>query len=98
MLSYRGKRNGHNETDMFKRFSMMGFILGEESQDIINKAKWRIHFIDTKQQLEGNYEPEQNKGERLKQRLVVRFSTNSLSWVRLNLSELRKIEHGKGNS
>ena len=32
----------------------------------INKARWRIRFIDTKQRLEGDYGQEQKKGERLK--------------------------------
>ena len=69
---------------------MMRFTNGEENQGTINKAEWRIRFINTKQQLEGNYEREQKKGEKWKQRLVVIFSINSLSWVVCNLRELPK--------
>ena len=43
------KGNGPTETSMFRRYSLMAFISGEENLDIINKAKWRIHFIGIRQ-------------------------------------------------
>ena len=60
---------------------MMAFIPGEESLGTINKAKWRNHFIGTKQSLERAYAPEQKKVEKWKQRLLVRFSIDFLNWV-----------------
>ena len=82
--------------EMMKVPLRLGCMSGEENRGIIDKAKWRIRFIDTKQRLDGNYGREQKKVERLKQRLVVRFSTDLLNWARHNLSELRKIEQHKG--
>ena len=45
MQWYLTKGNGLKETGMFRRYSMKVYISGEENRDIINKAKWRTHFI-----------------------------------------------------
>ena len=82
---------------MYRRLLMMASIPGEGNQGTINKALWRIPFIDTRQQLEGNYAIELKKGEKWRQKLLVRFSIDLLNWVGLNLSELPKIEEHKGN-
>ena len=81
---------------MYRRLLMMVSIPGDENQGTIDKAKWRIHFIGTKQQLEADNGREQKMGERWRQILRLRFSIDLLSWVGLNLSELRKIEEKKG--
>ena len=75
---------------MFTEYEMMGCISGEGNRGIIDKAKWRIHFNDTKQRLEGTYGREQKKVEKWKQRLLVGFSIDLLNWVGLQLRELRK--------
>ena len=49
MLLCQTKGNGPKETSMFRRYSMMAYISGEENQGTINKAKWRIHFIGIRQ-------------------------------------------------
>ena len=76
---------------MFTKYEMMGFMNGEGNWGIIDKAKWRIHFIGTKQSLERTYGQEQRKGEKWKQRLLVGFSIDFLSWVGCNLSELHRF-------
>ena len=48
---------------------MMEYILGEGTLGTINKVKWRIQFIGTKQSLGENYELELNREEKLKQLL-----------------------------
>ena len=75
---------------MFTEYEQMGCMSGEGNRGIIDKAKWRIRFIGTKQQLEGDYGREQKKGEKWRQRLRLRFSIDSLNWVRLYLRELPK--------
>ena len=70
ILLYQATINGHSETGMFTEYQRMGCTNGEENRGIINKAKWRIRFIDTKPSLEGNYGQEQKKVEELKQKLV----------------------------
>ena len=77
---------------MYRRYERMGFTNGEGNQGIINKAKWRIHFIGTKQSLEKSYAPEQKKGEKWKQRLLVRFSIDLLRWGRQHLRELGDLD------
>lgn len=62
----RVSENGHKETNMFRIFLMMGFILGEGYLGTINKVKWRTQSIDTKQSLKGDYEQELNREEKLK--------------------------------
>ena len=62
---------------------MSGFIAGEENQGTINKAKWRNHFIGTKQSLERSYGQEQNRVEKWDNRLLGGFSNDFLNWGRV---------------
>ena len=73
MRRYQATINGHNKIDMFTKHERMGFTNGEENRGSINKAKWKIRFIGTRQQLEGNHRLEQKKVEKWKQKLLVRF-------------------------
>ena len=74
---------------------MMASIPGEESQDIIDKARWRTHFIDTRQRLERDYGHGQKRVERLRGRLLVGCSIDLWSWVGRNVSGLGNLD-GKG--
>ena len=66
MQWYLTKENGHIETSMFRRYSMMVYTSGEENRGTINKAKWRIHFIGIRQSLARNYEQEQKRVGKLR--------------------------------
>ena len=73
MPLYQKKENGFKETSMFRRYSMTAYTSGEENLDIINKAKWRIHFIGIKQSLERNYEQGRKRVGKLKLSWGVRY-------------------------
>ena len=70
---FQTKENGHAETSMFRRYSMMEYTSGEENRGTINKAKWRIHFIDIRQSLVRNYVREQKRAGKLRLSWGVRY-------------------------
>ena len=82
---------------MFTKYERMGCMSGEGNRGTTNKAKWRIPFIDTKQRLEATYGREQKKVEKWRQKLLVRFSIDLLSWIGLYLRELPKWNMRRGN-
>ena len=71
VLSFLKRVNGTTETDMFRRYLMMEYILGEGTLGTINKVKWITQFIGIRQSLGENYELELNREEKLKQLLDV---------------------------
>ena len=52
VISEKGKWK--TATDMFRRYSMMEYVLGGGTLGTINKVGWRTQSIDTKQSLEEN--------------------------------------------
>ena len=63
--------------NVFKRRSVllisavMVSIPSEESRDIIDRARWRTHFIGTRQSLGSDYGQGRKKAEKWRQRLLV---------------------------
>ena len=76
--------NGLSGISMFIRYAVMGFISGGKTQVTISRAEWKTHFIDTKQSLGNGSEREAKMLARLRRRLPVRFSIDSLNWVGLS--------------
>ena len=64
MQYFQVTRNGHSETGMYRRLSMMVSNPGEEGRELIDRARWRNHFIGTKQSLEGNYRQGEKRVEK----------------------------------
>ena len=81
MPFYPAMMNGRSETFMSTRYGMMGLRHGEESLAITDRAQWKTHFLGTKQSLGNGSGREAKRLARLKLRLPVRFSIDSLSWV-----------------
>ena len=68
MLCYLARMNGLSGMFMFTRFVVMVFISGGGNLSIISRVESRIHFIDTKQLLEGSWGQEMNKIEKWKRK------------------------------